>query len=73
MGEWTNLNIQDGVEYSTSKDPFGRVYVKISTIHGEFEEEVGVLRRKLANHNLLPDVRKMFKSMLDYVENDHQT
>lgn len=65
MGEWTNLNIQDGVEFRTN---VFKTEVTISTIHGEYTASVSELREKLLNNNLLPDVRKMFKAMLDYAE-----
>ena len=67
MGEWTNLKINDSVEFRTNAV---KTCVTISTIHGEFTEKVSVLRRKVNDPDVLVDVRKMFRAMLDYVEQE---
>lgn len=65
MGEWTNLKMNDGVEFRTNL--IGTT-VTISTIYGEYTVKVDDLKRKANDHDLLPDVRKMFQAMLDYYE-----
>lgn len=65
IGEWTNLKLNECVEFSTN---LTNTTVTISTVHGEYTESVESLRQKVADRDLLPDVRKMFQAMLDYHE-----
>jgi hypothetical protein len=67
MGEWTNLNLQEGVEFRTNAI---RSHVTISTIYGEYTASVVELRRKVNDPHVLIDVKKMFRAMLDYYENE---
>lgn len=63
MTEWTQTVQTDGAEFSVNATG---THVTVSTIHGSYTESVRSIEAKLRDHDLLPAVRSMFESMLDY-------
>ena len=64
-GEWTKLRTKETIEYSMNAI---KTHVTISSTSGSFTMSVDELRNRLCGNNLLPDVRKMYRAMLDYYE-----
>lgn len=63
MTEWTQTVQTDGAEFSVNA--MG-THVTVSTIHGSYTESIMNIEVKLRDPDLLPAVRSMFESMLDY-------
>lgn len=64
-GEWTKMRTKETIGYSLNAV---KTHVTISSTSGSFTISVVELRNRLCGNNLLPDVRKMYRAMLDYYE-----
>lgn len=67
--EWTQTINRDGVEFSVNATG---THVTVSTIYGQLTESVVNIESKLKDHDLLPAVRSMYKSMLAYYKKDQK-
>ena len=65
MTTWTDMKINKMIEFSHNAL---KTHITIKTIYGQHTESVKDLRWKLQDNYLLPHVRKMFQSMLDYAD-----
>ena len=64
-GEWTKMRIKETIGYSLNAV---KTHVTISSTSGSLTIPVKELQVRLCGNNLLPDVRKMYRAMLDYYE-----
>lgn len=63
MTTWTNMRINNMIEFSTNAL---RTHVTVRSVYGVYTQSVEEIRLKLLNNELLPPVRRMFQDMLDY-------
>ena len=64
-GEWTKMRTKETIGYSLNAF---KTHVTISSTSGSLTIPVKELQARLCGNNLLPDVRKMYRAMLDYYE-----